>query len=249
MKKGVSVAGRVLDVQGKPIAGVFVAIARQRGDGPDLQALDLMIVSNVIRRAVETDADGRFTFAPLPPGEYTVKPSETNFDGDRKIQWTDRPLPEVFAPAKLTIKEGETPAPLEIRALPSVVIEGRWVDSKGQPGGGWTSLVGGKMDGSSWIARGHFDPQGRFSVKVPHGLEEANFSIMTNEHATTRHRIGKGGPLVEATRQARDARPRCQGYRDRPVRRADHRHQRHHEGRPTDQGFQGGRRVHPPRPG
>jgi 5-hydroxyisourate hydrolase-like protein (transthyretin family) len=199
LKKGVSMAGRVLDVQGKPIAGVFVAIERQRGDGPDLQAADLTFLSSAIRRAAETDADGRFTFAPLPPGEYQVKPSETNFDGDRKIPWTRRPLAEVFAPTKLTIKEGETPAPLEIRALPTVVIEGRWVDSKGQPGWGWSPLVGGKMDGSSWIAEAHVDPQGRFSVKVPHGLEEAHLTMMTNEHATTRHRIGKGGPLVEAT--------------------------------------------------
>ena len=67
-----------------------------------------------------------------------------------RSNWTRRPLPEVFAPTKLTIKEGETPAPLEIRALPSVVIEGHWVDSKGQPKGGWSSFVFGKMDGSFW---------------------------------------------------------------------------------------------------
>ena len=198
LKKGVSVAGRVLDVQGKPIAGVFVAIEPRRGDGLDPQALDVFL-SSVIRRVAESDADGRLTFAPLPPGEYQVKPSETDFDGDRKIRLTHRPLPDVFAPAKLTIKEGETPAPLEIRALPSVVIEGRWVNSKGQPGGGWTSLVGGKIDGSSWIAQAHVDAQGRFSAKVPHGLEDATLTIMTNEHATTRYRIGKGGPLVEGS--------------------------------------------------
>ena len=117
LKKGVSVAGRLLDVQGKPIAGVFVAIERPRGDRQDLKPLDRIIDSGGSHRAAETDADGRFTFAPLPPGEYTVKPSETNFDGDRKIQSARRPLAEVFAPTKLTIKEGETPAPLEIRAV------------------------------------------------------------------------------------------------------------------------------------
>ena len=161
-----------------------------------------MFISNVIRRAAETDTDGRFTFAPLPPGEYSVAPSESNYDGDRKVHWAHRPLPEVFAPTKLTIKEGETPAPLEIRALPSVVIEGHWVDSKGQPKSGWSSFVGGKMDGSSWMAQAHVDPQGRFSLKVPHGLEEASFSIITNEHAATRHRIGKDGPLVEGRRSS-----------------------------------------------
>ena len=249
LKKGVSVAGRVLDVQGKPMQGVFVEIERQRGTGPDLEAHGLGFISNVIRRAAETDPDGRFTFDPLPPGEYSVTPSETNYTGDRKVNWEHRPLPEVFAPTKLTIKEGETVAPLEIRAMPSVVIEGHWVDSKGQPKGGWSSFVGGRMDGSSWNGQAHPDPQGRFSVKVPHGLEDAQLSIMTNEHATTRHRIGKDGPLAEGrTRHARYARPRRQGHRDRPVRLADHRHQRHHERRPADQGFQGGCRVHRARP-
>src|SRR5262249_29396602 len=127
----------------------------------------------------------------------TVKPSESNFDGDRKIPSTRRPLPEVFGPTKLTIQQGETPAPLEIRALPTVVIEGRWFDSKGQPGRGFSPLIGGKMDGSSWIAEAHVDPQGRFSVKVPHGLEDATLTIWTNNHASMRYRIGKDGPLVE----------------------------------------------------
>jgi protocatechuate 3,4-dioxygenase beta subunit len=197
LKRGVSVAGRVLDAQGKPIKAVFVEIERQRGDGPDLQAHNLQFISNVIRRAAETDSDGRFTFDPLPPGEYSIAPSETNYDGDRKKQWTPRPLPEVFAPTKLTIKEGETPAPLEIRASPSVVIEGHWVDSKGQPKGGWSSFVFGRMDGSFWNAQAHPDTEGRFSLKVPHGLEQVQLDISTNEHATTRHRIGKDGPLVE----------------------------------------------------
>ena len=197
MMKGISVAGRVLDVQSKPIKGVFVEIERTGGKGPDLGAKNLTFISNVLRRAAETDADGRFTFAPLPPGEYKVTPSDTNYDGDRKTQWTTRPLPEVFAPTKLTIKQGETPAPLEIRPLPSVMIEGHWVDSKGQPKGGWSSFVYGRMDGSFWNTQAHPDPQGRFSVKVPHGLEQVQLDISTNEHASTRHRIGKSGPLVE----------------------------------------------------
>jgi hypothetical protein len=197
LKKGISVAGQVLDVQGKPIKGVFVEIERKRGNGPDLEAKNLGFISNVIRRAAETDSDGRFTFAPLPPGEYSVAPSETNYDGDRKVNWERRPLTEVFAAAKLTIEEGATPAPQEIRALPSVVIEGHWVDSKGQPKGGWSSFVFGRMDGSFWNTQAHPDPQGRFSAKVPHGLEQVQLDISTNEHASTRHRIGKDGPLAE----------------------------------------------------
>lgn len=197
LKKGMVVSGRVLDVQGRPMKGLFVEARRERGNGPEFEALGQMMVADSIQRSAETDTDGRFTFDPLPPGDFSVIPSETNYDGDRKSGWDRRALPEVFAPTKLTLKEDETPAPLEIRASPSVVIEGHWVDSKGQPKGGWSSFVFGRMDGSFWNAQAHPDPQGRFSLKVPHGLEDVQIDISTNEHATTRHRIGKDGPLVE----------------------------------------------------
>ena len=132
-----------------------------------------------IRRTAETDADGRFTFDSVAPGGIHAScPASPTTMATGRSSWTRRPLPEVFAPTKLTIKEGETPAPLEIRALPSVVIEGHWVDSKGQPKGGWSSFVFGKMDGSSWNAQAHPDPQGRFSVKVPHGLEDVQLDII-----------------------------------------------------------------------
>ena len=33
-------------------------------------------------------------------------------------------------------------------------------------------------------------------MKVPHGLENVQLDISTNEHASARHRIGKDGPLI-----------------------------------------------------
>ncbi len=162
-----------------------------------MEAHNLGFISNVIRRIAETDANGQFTFDPLPPGEYGVAPTESNDDGDRKTTGIHRPLPGVFATTKLTIKEGETAAPLEIRALPTVVIEGHWVDSKGRPKGGWESNVFGQMDGGPWLAEARPNSLGRFSLKVPHGLERVQLDISTTEHASTRHRIGKDKPLVE----------------------------------------------------
>src|SRR5262249_26693739 len=64
---------------------------------------------------------------------------------------------------------------------------------------GFSPLISGKMDGSSWIAEAHVDPQGRFSVKVAHGLEDATLTIWTSEHASMRYRIGKDGRLVEGS--------------------------------------------------
>ena len=41
------------------------------------------------------------------------------------------------------------------------------------------------------------DAQGKFSLKVPHGLEDVQLDISTNEHASAQHRIGKDGPLID----------------------------------------------------
>src|SRR5262249_32742939 len=106
-----------------------------------------------------------------------------------------RPLPGVFAPQKVTIQEGDTPVSLEIRAAPHVVIEGGWIDSKGNPRGGWDLVISGQIDGQLWHTQGHPSADGKFSVKVPHGLERAQLDIMTNEHASARYRIGRGGKL------------------------------------------------------
>jgi hypothetical protein len=197
LKKGVTVTGRVFDVQGKPLAGLFVEADRERGSGPEFEALGELMVSDAIRRTAETDAEGKFTFDPLPPGPYRVMPTDFNRAGDRSAGWTRRELPGVFAPKKLTIKEGETVDPLEVRGSPLVVIEGHWVDSKCQPKSGWGSSVFGRIDGSFWHAQTSPDAQGRFSLNVPHGLENAELDIITNEHASARHRIGKDGPLTE----------------------------------------------------
>jgi hypothetical protein len=124
-------------------------------------------------------------------------PTDFKRGGDRSAGWTRRELPGVFAPTKLTVAEGEAPEPLAIRASPAVVIEGQWLDSKGQPKSGWSSFVFGRIDGSSWHAQTRPDSQGKFSLKVPHGVEEVQLDIMTNEHASARHRIGKDGPLTE----------------------------------------------------
>ena len=200
--------GRVFDVQGKPLAGVFIEADRERGSGPEFEALGQLMVADAIRRTAETDAEGRFTFDPLPPGSYRVMPTEVNHSGDRSAGWTRRELPGVFAPTKLTIKEGETPAPLEVRASPFVVIEGQWLDSKGQPKSGWSSFVFGRIDGSFWHAAGPPRRPGQVLLEGP-----ARPGGSRTRHLDQRARLGA---TPDRQGRAADRRPQGQAGHARP---------------------------------
>ncbi len=193
VKNGITVSGQALDDQGKPLAGLFIEIGRDRGSSPDTEILGQLIVSDALERRTETDSEGRFTFDPLPPGTFIARPVDyQHVDGKGLVR---RSLPGVFSPLKVILKEGNTPEPLEIRAAPFVMIEGGWVDSKGKPRSGWALMISGRFDGQFWHTQGLVASDGKFSVKVPHGLEQANIQLIINEHASIRHRVGKTGEL------------------------------------------------------
>jgi beta-lactamase regulating signal transducer with metallopeptidase domain len=193
LEPGITVTGRAFDVQGKPLAGLLVEASHQHDDSPESQFQDELSVADQLQRHTETDAEGRFRFEPLPPGIYQVQCVESHhIVGKDSIR---RPLPGVFAPQQLIVKEGAIPDPLEIREAPHVVIEGGWLDSKGKPRGGWDVMIIGKVDGQFWHTQGYPAADGRFSTKVPHGLEHTQIDIITSEHASTRYRIGKEGKL------------------------------------------------------
>ena len=192
LKPGVSLKGKVLDVQGKPIAGVFVN-AEQERDQEAGKILNGLAVADAINRTAVTGADGSFTLAPLPPGQYRVLPGDRSRDGSERHKV--RPLPAVFTPRKVTLKEGETPEPLEVRASPHVVIEAQWVDGKGQPTTGFVGHVFGQIDGGYWFGEAKVDPSGKAVAQVPHGLENVQLNLITNEHHAIRWCKAKGEPL------------------------------------------------------
>ena len=195
LKPGVALKGRVLDVQGKPIAGVFVNAERDR-DQEAGEILNGLAVADAINRTAVTGADGSFTMAPLPSGQYRVLPGDRSRDGSegRKV----RPLPAVFTARKVALKEGETPEPLEIRASPHVVIEAQWVDGKGKPTSGFGAHIFGQIGDGNWAGEAKVDPSGKAVAQVPHGLENVQLNLMTNEHHAIRWRKAKGEPLSRA---------------------------------------------------
>jgi hypothetical protein len=84
---------------------------------------------------------------------------------------------------------------LEVRAVPSVVIEGQYYDSKGKPTRGHAPHVVGQIDKQFWFKEATSDANGKVTIRVPHGMEQVRLSLMTNEHGCLRWRKGKAGPL------------------------------------------------------
>jgi hypothetical protein len=100
------------------------------------------------------------------------------------------------------VKVGANPDPVEVRAVPHVTIEAQYFDSQGKPTRGHSCHVVGQLDGVFWFAEAKADPNGKVIAQVPHGLENTQFDLMTNEHGVLRWRKAKGEPLNN-TRQVR----------------------------------------------
>jgi hypothetical protein len=184
LRDGARLRGRVLDAQGKPMAGVNVN-AELRGN-EELQSLGLP-VGDATSRSATTDAGGEFAMGPLAPGEYRVKPDEhvrdSSKDGRKR-----QPLPAVFVAKNLTLKEGASPPRLELRASPHVVVEAQYVDAKGKRTRGHECMVFGQMDKTSWFGEGKADADGKITAYLPHGLQNVQLDLMTNEHGVLRWR-------------------------------------------------------------
>lgn len=150
LKQGRTLVGRVLDAQDKPLAGVHVyaqvrpdptlALAARKGEGASSAAHPVRVVTDAstpalvqqhasIWRATTTDAQGKFAFAPLPPGEYIIELRDAASDlttEHRRDPWGPRhPLPAYFAPQKIVLSEDQEPQPLEIQPSSTVSVSGR----------------------------------------------------------------------------------------------------------------------------
>jgi beta-lactamase regulating signal transducer with metallopeptidase domain len=195
LQEGINLRGKVLDANGKPVIGVNVnAEALERNE--ELQGL---LVADQISRSAVTNDKGEFEMAPLPPGAYKVHPDEHARDGSRDDR-VKRAVPGVFVAQKVTLKGDAKPESIEVRAVPHVTIEAQYYDSKGKKSRGHEFFVFGRMDNLPWFGRGKADADGKITAVVPHGLEQVQLDLMTNEHGVLRHRIKKEAPLSNSRR-------------------------------------------------
>lgn len=195
MKPGHATPGRVLDVNGEPVGDVKIE-ARRRGDGEEADAfLSTNSVANGIRRQAVADADGSFTLAALPDGEYDIQ-VQANAEG-----YSPPPLRQVFLRQSITIANGAGPEFLEIRAVPHVVISATYLNSQGKPRSGHEITLFGRWDGAFYAEQSSVPrDDGKLQVNAPHGLQETQLDLVTNEHSALRWRTGPDAPLRRGRR-------------------------------------------------
>ena len=198
LSEGTRVSGQVFDASGNPLAGVGFALRRKGDNEAADEFLNANAVSNGIRGGARTDAQGRFTTNPLPPGEYQARISGSYRDPTATHQPRvpqQQELPHVFAPQTITIDSEQPLDPIEIRAAPHLLVRGRFFDSEGKPRASHQQFLFGKVDGNFFQARST-RPQsdGWFEFRVPHGIEEVRLNFMTNEHSALRWRFKPDSP-------------------------------------------------------
>ena len=126
LEHGIVITGRLLDLKGRPLPHQKVAAA----GGP----VD-------IGRTAETDADGRFAFAPLPPGKYIVV-GEKQYPSFWNPEYpAPSPSDAVIRPVRVDTRAGPPPCPVELHEVESVTLVVHHIDSRGRPVRGYPTLL------------------------------------------------------------------------------------------------------------
>lgn len=191
LKPGIRLAGRVLDADGKPVAGMHVEAMRRDSEGADVDKFNQtsMAVSGYSRNST-TDAEGRFRLDPVESGKYEFRIELNSRSSDRP-----RTYAGAFAIRQVDV-EPNLP-PLEFRAVPTVEIRARNFDSQGQPIRGFDFHISGNLgeNDEGYFARSNRPVDGRTVAQVPRGLRKVVVRFTENEHGTFRIRRQPGAAL------------------------------------------------------
>ena len=126
LERGIVITGRLLDLKGRPLPHQKVAAA---GGAVD------------VGRTAETDADGRFAFAPLPPGKYIVV-GEKQYPSFWNPEYpAPSPSDAVIKPVRVDTRAGPPPCPVELHEVESVTLVVHHVDSQGRPVRGYPIVL------------------------------------------------------------------------------------------------------------
>jgi beta-lactamase regulating signal transducer with metallopeptidase domain len=185
---GTRITGRALKADGQPAAGVSIDAVPGSKDSYEASGGWFSSIS----RSTTTDAEGRFTLAPLPAGQYRVESSKMGGllpPSARNYQQAD-----VFLAQIVTLVEGQPLMPLELRSVPQVVFHAQYLSSQGVKTEGHRLSLSGMIEDQFWSAHPEPTPDGTFDIRVPRGLN-AHLMVTQSDESGLRIRRGKGQPL------------------------------------------------------
>jgi hypothetical protein len=131
LARGIRLSGRLVDSADRPIAGQTIIAYPLKGRD---------------RHSTTTEADGTFALGPLRTANYLIygEGQSPYFDWDLDAAAHAHAI-RVVRPARVYLKEGASPEPLVLREMPTVRVELRFVDSKGKPTRGTTTMLWGLL--------------------------------------------------------------------------------------------------------
>lgn len=156
LKTGPRLKGRIESRDGKPLSGIVV----QATTGTRVPIL-----------YATSDANGQFSFAPSPEGEYHLLPTKRFVDFSGKEQTA--PVPPPFDAVKYTLSA--TSEPVILRAPETVTIRIKVVDAEGMP------LSGRRIFSYDWPPSFESTPvadqPGLYQIEVPKGQSYRSFLL------------------------------------------------------------------------
>lgn len=117
LKNGPRLTGRVVDQDGKPLAGVFV---------------EAFAGTTVPVLYAESDANGNFAFTPSPPGEYRVSTTD-GFIDPLTENYRGQTLRRPFTRETVKLPKSGKAKPIVIKQAPSNAVTIRAYDEDGRP--------------------------------------------------------------------------------------------------------------------
>ena len=161
------ISGRVVDAAGQPAVGVPLEMKGAPSDTRNI---------NTFLRA-QTDAEGRFEFKTVPPGDYLLGVRLLSSSGDEVLPYPRTYFPGVGKKAQagvVSVREGARRRDVELVLPPRLAeytVEGSVIWADGRPAPGVNIYLELQEEGELAALRSlRADERGRFTLKVYQGL-------------------------------------------------------------------------------